>query len=256
MAILAVLAAVAVVGVEVASAAQTVTTEATDYQWTPADIHIQADDTVRWTNAEGFHNVVLDGVRLNDPGFPDDPSWSSPVERTFTTPGEHTFFCEIHEGMTGTITVTGGTPTPTPTTTPTPTPTPTQTQTQTPTPTPTTTPTPTPTQTVEPTPTPIPSPGADRDSDHTPPVLGNVTVTGGTGTVSVGFTLSETATVNARFVPAGGDVIVPTYRAEARAGTSGFQHSLAKGTYTVELTAVDAMGNRSSTYTSEVRIRG
>ena len=105
-------------------------------------------------------------------------------------------------------------------------------------------------------PGPIATPGAERDSDKTAPVLSDVSVTGGSRTVSLRFTLSEAAAVSARFVPTSGDRIATTYRVGAQAGTSTIERSVAKGTYSVQLTAVDAFGNHSLTYTSEVKIRG
>jgi plastocyanin len=76
--------------------------------WKPSTAAIHVGDTVTWTNDGGFHNVhvVGDANALVAAG----PGWTS-VQRTFTQPGTHTFYCEVHgnpdgTGMSGTITVT------------------------------------------------------------------------------------------------------------------------------------------------------
>jgi plastocyanin len=204
-----------------ARAAANFTITARDFFWSPDSVTIQVGDSVTWTNAQGFHNVLLGDSRLNQPGFPEDASWNPPPTRTFTEPGSFTFVCEVHPGMTGTVNVQGGEPTPTPTPTATPTPA-------------------------------VPPPGS-APPDTTAPALSAVTVSGaGTG-VRIGLTVSEPATVNARFV--GGDDIA-LLRSQVEQGTWTLERSLAGGTYTYELWAVDAMGNRSASEIGEVRIGG
>jgi plastocyanin len=204
-----------------ARAAANVTITARDFFWSPDAVQIQVGDTVTWTNAQGFHNVLLGDSRLNQPGFPADPPWNPPPTRTFTEPGSYTFVCEVHPGMTGTVNVGGGEPTPTPTATPTPTPE-------------------------------VPPPGGVAP-DTTPPALSAVTASSAGSGVRVRLTVSEPATVNARFV--GGDDIA-LLRSQVEQGTWTLERSLAGGTYTYELWAVDAMGNRSASEIGEVRVRG
>jgi plastocyanin len=60
-----------------ARAAANVTITARDFFWSPDAVTIQVGDTVTWTNAQGFHNVLLGDSRLNQPGFPTDPSCGS-----------------------------------------------------------------------------------------------------------------------------------------------------------------------------------
>jgi plastocyanin len=204
-----------------ARAAANVTITARDFFWSPDAVTIQVGDTVTWTNAQGFHNVLLGDSRLNQPGFPNDPSWQPPPQRTFTAPGSYTYACEVHPGMTGTINVAGGEPTPTPT------------------PTPTTTPA-------------VPPPGGGA-ADSTPPAVSDITVSGYNGRARVRLTVSERATVQVRF--ASGDEVA-RLRSQVEQGTWTLERPLETGRYTYELWAVDAMGNRSSTAIGEVTIRG
>jgi plastocyanin len=76
--------------------------------YTPDEVVIVVGDTVTWTNAGGFHNVVAyDGSFSN--GGASASAWV--YTRTFTTTGVYSYYCTPHEseGMTGTITVVGGT---------------------------------------------------------------------------------------------------------------------------------------------------
>jgi hypothetical protein len=185
-------------------------------------VTIQVGDTVTWTNAEGFHNVVLgNDDRLNQPGFPNDASWNPPPQRTFTEPGSYSFFCEIHPGMTGSVNVAGGEPTPTPTPTPTP-------------------------------PPAVPPPGSGP-ADTTAPTVSGLSVIGVNGRAQVRLTISERASVNVRFATAA-DVVTSRWQVEQ--GTWTLERPLASGTYVYELWAVDAMGNRSETHTGEVKVGG
>ncbi len=204
-----------------ARAAANVTITARDFFWSPDIVTIQVGDTVTWTNAQGFHNVLLGDSRLNQPGFPNDPAWNPPPQHTFTEPGSYTFVCEVHPGMTGTVNVAAGEPKPTPTPTPTPTPA-------------------------------VPPPGG-APADTTAPTISGLTVSGFDGRVRVQLTVSERSTVNVRFATED-DVV--TMRRQVEQGTWTLERELASGTYAYELWAVDAMGNRSSTHTGEVRVRG
>jgi plastocyanin len=204
-----------------ARAAANVTITARDFFWSPDSVTIQVGDTVTWTNAQGFHNVLLGDSRLNQPGFPDDPAWNPPPQRTFTEPGSYTYVCEVHPGMTGTINVAGGEPTPTPTPTPPP-------------------------------PPPVPPPG-NGPADTTAPTVSGLSVIGVNSVAQVRLTVSERATVNVRFAT---DADVLSMRRQVEQGTWTLERPLASGTYAYELWAVDAMGNRSATHTGEVRVRG
>jgi plastocyanin len=204
-----------------ARAAANVTVTARDFFWSPDAVTIQVGDSVTWTNAQGFHNVLLGDSRLNQPGFPTEPAWNPPPTVTFDTPGSYTYVCEVHPGMTGTVNVAGGEPTVTPTPTPTPTPA-------------------------------VPPPGSGAP-DNTAPTLSGITVSGSSNRVRVQLTVSEPATVNVRF--ANGDDIM-RLRSQVQQGTWTLERELATGRYVYELWAVDAMGNRSSTYPGEVTVSG
>lgn len=221
---LALLGAIAITAGErhSASAAATVTITARDFFWSPDAVTIQAGDTVIWNNAQGFHNVLLGDSRLNQPGFPADASWNPPPQRTFNEPGSYTFVCEVHPGMTGTVNVQGDGPTPTPTATATPTAT-------------------------------VPPPGPGAPADTTPPALTGLSVTPTSGGARVSLTVSEPASVNARFVN-GDDVIRARWQVEP--GTWTLNRPLANGTYSYELWAVDAMGNRSGSEIGKVKVSG
>jgi plastocyanin len=77
-------------------------------QFTPKTINVTQGDSVTWTNAGGFHNVVFD-----DGGFAQPPAASSSlwtVTRSFDTPGTFLYHCVIHGaaggiGMAGTVVV-------------------------------------------------------------------------------------------------------------------------------------------------------
>ena len=56
-----------------ARAAANVTITARDFFWSPDTVTIQVGDTVTWTNAQGFHNVLLGDSRLEPAGLPERP---------------------------------------------------------------------------------------------------------------------------------------------------------------------------------------
>ena len=88
--------------------------------FTPSDLTINVGDTVVFSNAGGFHNVVADdgsfrcangcdGDGAGGNGNASSATWTARV--TFSTAGSVPYHCQIHEGsgMVGTITVVGGT---------------------------------------------------------------------------------------------------------------------------------------------------
>ena len=83
-------------------------------KFTPNDLTIQVGDTVRWTNTQGFHDVVED----NNVFSSGPPSSSAFVfERTFNSIEEVLYHCSVHSlpgldidtNMNGRIVVQGGT---------------------------------------------------------------------------------------------------------------------------------------------------
>jgi len=65
-----------------------------NFRFSPNDLTIQAGDTVRWSNVEGFHDVTEDNF-----------SWASEMgeagwvyQRVFTAAGEVLYHCTVHSG--------------------------------------------------------------------------------------------------------------------------------------------------------------
>lgn len=208
-----------------------------------ADVKIEPGETVTWHfdgstmphNAAGTSNewrVPEDGTFVTSGSFP----------KTFGQAGTYRFLCQVHPQMTGTVTVgEGGEPTPTPSPTPTPTPTPTPPP-----------PLPPSGDHVE---TPAPSP---RKADTVAPTVRSVRLQARRGGVRVRFRLSEPATVTVLARRRGSRTVVAHARVQARAGTRSVTLAstrLKKGSYTVEIQARDAFGNRSSAARQQVRLR-
>jgi len=87
------------------------TVVASNFQWTPADITIEAGQVIEFSNAGGFHNV--DGSIATYPNNPEG-FFSGPASNdlwvynfAFNIPGSYDFQCNPHaaNGMVGTITV-------------------------------------------------------------------------------------------------------------------------------------------------------
>ena len=78
------------------TSAATVTTNG--YAFTPTSIKISAGQSVAFV-VSSSHNV-----RWQD-GDPGRGATGASYSRTFSTAGSYSFFCSIHEEMTGTITV-------------------------------------------------------------------------------------------------------------------------------------------------------
>jgi len=87
------------------------TVEVSNNVFTPADITIQVDESVRWVNTEGFHNVngSTDTYPNNPEGFTNGAAASGAwvFDYTFTVPGVYDYQCDPHVGlgMVGTVTV-------------------------------------------------------------------------------------------------------------------------------------------------------
>jgi plastocyanin len=75
--------------------AATVEVHLVDFRFTPNDITINAGDTVRWVNQQGFHNVVADNGSFRS-GNPASQPWT--FERVFNQTGEVRYYCEVHSG--------------------------------------------------------------------------------------------------------------------------------------------------------------
>jgi plastocyanin len=209
---------------------------------TSGDVSIETGDTVTWNFAgsQVNHNAAAD----ND--VPADPAWktyatpfttSASYSREFTQPGTYLYVCQAHNGMDGTITVTGepiGTQTPPPT--------------------------PTGTATSSPQPsdpginTPAPTGGAQ---DLVKPTLQSVGAKGRRRAVTVSFELSENATVTIRVKRGNRTVKIVTKQLAAGERRLAVRSAkLRKGRrYKVEVLARDASGNVSTLASKSLRIR-
>jgi plastocyanin len=74
-----------------------------DYVFTPTTVAIQAGGSVTWTFGGLGHTVTF----VTASGAPTSiaETYSTAVSRTFITPGNFTYNCTIHAGMTGKIVV-------------------------------------------------------------------------------------------------------------------------------------------------------
>jgi len=87
--------------------------EVSSNMFTPADITIQVDESVRWMNVGGFHNVngTLEAYPDNPEGFGNGAASADlwVYDFTFTVPGVYDYHCDPHVvlDMVGTITVEG-----------------------------------------------------------------------------------------------------------------------------------------------------
>jgi plastocyanin len=114
------------------ASAATFTVSAATGTFQPPTLTIAVGDTVSWVAISG-HTVTSNTNAW--------PRATSDFSHTFSQAGEYPYFCEIHAGMNGTITVQQAQPTDTPFPTPHPSPTPVPTNTPSPTSTPVAVPT-------------------------------------------------------------------------------------------------------------------
>lgn len=72
----------------------------------PKELTIQAGTTVVWTNDDPFQHTVTSGIRGSPTGlFDQTVDAGQTFSYTFKDPGTYPYFCRIHPGMDGTITV-------------------------------------------------------------------------------------------------------------------------------------------------------
>lgn len=82
-----------------ASAASAHTVSIQGFAFDPEALTIAVGDTVIWSNDDFVaHNVA--GGSFSSGNFA-----SGTFEHTFLTPGEYSYLCTLHSGMTGTVTV-------------------------------------------------------------------------------------------------------------------------------------------------------
>ena len=80
--------------------------------FTPSNVTVFQGETVTWSNAGGFHNVVFDDGSFTQPPSPSSAAWTA--SRTFATPGSFRYYCQAHGGpngvgMSGIVNVTAAT---------------------------------------------------------------------------------------------------------------------------------------------------
>src|ERR1700737_2391142 len=81
----------------------------------PAPLSVPSGTTVTWTNTTSVpHTVTHSGGTGTDnwTGSPGIIASKGTYSNTFTAPGSYTYYCQIHNYMHGTVTVTGGPPPP------------------------------------------------------------------------------------------------------------------------------------------------
>jgi plastocyanin len=78
------------------------------YSFHPASLTVGRGTTVAWTNMDFVAHTVTSGTEQNPTNLFDSHELSNmqSFSYTFTTPGVYQYFCDIHPGMVGTITVT------------------------------------------------------------------------------------------------------------------------------------------------------
>jgi plastocyanin len=87
-----------------ASASATHTVLMRDIEFNPRNFTIDPGDTVRWENEDSEpHNAIGEDNSFETPVI--DQGETS--EHTFQNSGEYPYFCSLHQGMDGTITVRG-----------------------------------------------------------------------------------------------------------------------------------------------------
>jgi Copper binding proteins, plastocyanin/azurin family len=78
------------------------------FNYTPKDVQIAVGDTVVWRNLDAtVHTVTASRGEFNSGSMRQGQEWSA----TFTVPGVYPYFCEPHEFMRGSVSVTGPAPT-------------------------------------------------------------------------------------------------------------------------------------------------
>lgn len=88
-----------------------VTVTTPNLSFAPGTVNIAIGATVTWQFSGNTHNVTFSGLQPPGGNVPDQPAGSS-QSRTFASAGTYGYVCTRHNGMTGTVVVTGGGGTP------------------------------------------------------------------------------------------------------------------------------------------------
>lgn len=109
-AILLLAAAVALTGdieapAATASTTQQVTVSMIGNRFVPADLTVAAGATIVWVNDDydsgELHNIIAEDGSFASGDVPPGSAFSL----TFRTPGTYPYYCDLHEGMVGTVVV-------------------------------------------------------------------------------------------------------------------------------------------------------
>jgi plastocyanin len=75
---------------------------ASNFQFTPDDVTINAGEKLTFSNGGGTHNVDFADGQFQSPASPSSSAWV--VERTFAGAGDYAYFCDLHgPDMSGTV---------------------------------------------------------------------------------------------------------------------------------------------------------
>jgi plastocyanin len=75
-----------------------------DYVFTPRNVAIQAGGSITWSFGGLEHTVIFNSAS-GAPAAIDGTGYNAAVSRTFIIPGNFSYYCRIHAGMTGQIVV-------------------------------------------------------------------------------------------------------------------------------------------------------
>jgi plastocyanin len=241
---LAGIAGLALAVVPALAADQTVEAQSSN-SWSPANVTVDPGDTVTVSNpaGRGFHNLKWADRAAAENSVSPGP-WTETRDFTAGDAGKSfDFLCEQHGGMTGRVTVTGGSGTTTGTTQTQPT----QTGTS-------TSPPPggggtTTTGTITST---LPAPSSDDE----PPTLSRVRGSATRRVLTVRLATDEAGRITVTVTRGGRRVVRRTFtRSGSGAATLRVRRSFPRGTLAVRVQAIDAAGNRSAARTVRVRVR-
>ena len=88
-----------------AGGTEQVVVEMAGFAFAPREIEVAVGQPVVWTNADEFAHTAQADDDGFDTGNIEPGASSDPV--SFDEPGTYSYFCGIHNSMTGTVTVTG-----------------------------------------------------------------------------------------------------------------------------------------------------
>jgi plastocyanin len=77
-----------------------------NFQFGPKVVSVKAGSTVTWTNEDAFdHSIEVTSLSLSGPKF-GPQTMPTTYSHQFDQPGTYSYFCGVHNSMTGTVIVT------------------------------------------------------------------------------------------------------------------------------------------------------